>query len=291
MLQLSKEIVWPTSFYIKGWRKNMDYLLRDNLFTHMKAWVKEAGSIIRNQMDQRQIINEKTNENDLVTEMDKKIERYFIDQIKTNYPTHQIVSEEGYGDKNIDPTGYVWFVDPIDGTLNYIHQRRNFAISIALYFEGIGEIGIVYDVAENVLYSALKGKGAFKNQHRLPSLSKEKRLDQSMISLNHFWALESRSFHSEKIVQLIRHVRACRTFGSAALEFAYVAEGAIDAYLKKRLEPWDIAAGLMLVNEVGGKTTTLFGEAVNVFRTDSILTSNPTIHAVIIEDYLLKAKK
>lgn len=268
----------------------MDNTERQSIFSNIKDWLQEAGLIIRQQMNDVQIINQKSNVNDLVTEMDKRIERMFANKIRTHYPEHNIISEEGYGDKEVDKQGIVWLVDPIDGTLNYIHQQRNFAISIAVYQDGIGEIGMIYDVASDVLYSAQKGMGTLRNNEKLPMLSKNKQLKESVISLNHFWLIEGTKYKTQPIAQLIKDVRAARTFGSAALEFAYIAEGSIDAYLKKRLEPWDIAAGMIIVDEVGGKTTNLFGEKLDVFKTDSVLTSNAEIHDLIVNDYLLKAK-
>lgn len=269
----------------------MDIALRQTIFNHIKDWLQEAGLIIRQQMNDVQIINQKSNANDLVTEMDKKIERMFTDNIRTHYPDHTILSEEGYGDKEINKQGIVWLIDPIDGTLNYIHQQRNFAISIAVYCNGIGEIGMIYDVASDVLYSAKKGMGTFRNDEKLPGLSKSKQLNESVISLNHFWLIEGPKYKTKPIAQLMKDVRAARTFGSAALEFAYIAEGSIDAYIKKRLEPWDVAAGMIIVNEVGGKTTNLLGEQLDVFKVGSVLTSNAEIHDEIITNYLLKAKK
>lgn len=269
----------------------MDSALRQSIYAHIKDWLQEAGLIIRKQMNDTQVIHQKSNVNDLVTDMDKQIERLFTSKIRTAYPNHKIISEEGYGDKEVDKQGIVWLVDPIDGTLNYIHQQRNFAISIAVYSDGVGEIGMIYDVALDVLYSAQKDLGAYRNDEKLPELSESKQLEESVISLNHFWLMEDTQYKTQPIAQLIRDVRAARTFGSAALEFAYIAEGSIDAYIKKRLEPWDIAAGMIIVNEVGGKTTNLFGEVLDVFKTNSVLTSNAAIHDEIVKKYLLKAKK
>src|SRR5690606_29065843 len=158
----------------------------------------------------------------------------------------------------------VWVLDPIDGTMNFVHQKQNFAISLAVYDEGVGEIGFIYDVMNDNLYSALKDGGAYKNNKKLPPLNPHKRLNEAVISINHRWLIENRYVDEKVMQQLVRNVRGTRTYGSAAIEFGYVAEGAIDAYITMRLEPWDIAAGRIIVAEVGGLTTNIVGERVNM---------------------------
>lgn len=269
----------------------MDKQLRERLFVQAKRWIYEAGTMIRRKMQETIIIETKDNPKDLVTQVDKKIELFLTDEIKAAYPEHFIISEEGYGDDAFNEHGTVWLIDPIDGTMNFIHQKRSFAISIGIYHRGIGEIALIYDVMAHVLYSAQRGRGAYKNGERLPSLNNNVPLHESVISLNHRWLMENEQYDRKTIESMLQAVRGVRTFGSAALEFAYVAEGAIDAYIKKSLEPWDIAAGIILVNEVGGKTSTLAGESVNTFRRSSIVTSKQSIHEPIIHQYMKQAKK
>lgn len=269
----------------------MNIEVREAIFSQIEKWVYEAGMLIRQKMNQPFVITTKSGENDLVTEVDREIEAYLTREIRAAYPTHYVVSEEGYGDDEIDKEGTVWLIDPIDGTTNFIHQKRNFAISIGVYHARIGEIGFIYDVNADVLYSAKKGEGAYKNGVKLEKLSTDKKLTESMISLNHYWLMDNQHYDREVMQELLRKVRGTRTFGSAALEFAFVAEGAIDAYFKKRLEPWDIAAGMIIVNEVGGMTTNLFGDEVDIFKAGSVLTSNVGIHHILAQEYLQKAKK
>ncbi|SDQ64146.1 myo-inositol-1(or 4)-monophosphatase [Virgibacillus subterraneus] len=269
----------------------MNLEMRDVIYKQAKEWVLQAGNTIREKMHDRMEINTKSNPNDLVTTMDQNTENFFVSNIKKTYPDHFIISEEGYGDQLETLDGTVWIIDPIDGTMNFVHQKRNFAISVGIYHEGVGEIGFIYDVMADVLYSAKRNEGAFKNDDALPSLVNKKHLLESIVGLNHFWLCENRLVDEQVMQDFVRTIRGTRTYGSAALEFAYVAEGIMDGYLTMSLSPWDIAAGIVIVNEVGGVTTTIYGEEVNMLEKNSILTCNPAIKSAIVDDYMLKGKK
>src|SRR5699024_9379441 len=236
-------------------------------------------------------IGTKSNPKDLVTEMDRKVEFFFANKIKRYYPQHFLLSEEGYGDTLSNSLGTIWIIDPIDGTMNFVHQKQHFAISIGIYEDGVGEIGFIYDVMNNNLYSAVRGNGAYKNDQKLPKLEEKVTLTKSIICLNHYWLSENKLVDEKVMHQLIKDVRGTRTYGSAALEFAYVAEGAVDAYITMRLEPWDIAAEKIIVQEVGGITTNISGEKIGMLDRTSIITCNPAIQKTLLKNYLLKAKK
>lgn len=264
---------------------------RNELYNNAKKWVLEAGANIREKINDPLTIDTKSDPNDLVTTMDKETEKYFVDKIKTNYKDHLLLSEEGFGDQVKSLEGTIWIVDPIDGTMNFVQQKRNFAISIGIYHDGVGEIGLIYNVMDDVLYCAIKGEGAYKNGVKLPPLKEQVDFNKAMIGLNHFWLCENRLVDEKVMQQLVRSIRGTRTYGSAALEFAYVAEGIIDGYLTMRLSPWDIAAGIIIVSEVGGVTTNVVGEEVNMVEKNSILVCHPSIQETIIQDYIIKGKK
>src|SRR5690625_550643 len=269
----------------------MDVIKRETLFNRVRSWILEAGALIRNKINDPLTIDTKSNPKDLVTEMDRKVEFFFASKIKRYYPKHLLLSEEGYGDQLSHSDGLVWVIDPIDGTMNFVHQKQNFAISIGIYKQGIGEIGFIYDVMNNNLYSAMRNNGAYKNDRRLKPLEGNKHLHESIICLNHYWLSKNRLVDEKIMHQLVKDVRGTRTYGSAALEFAYVAEGAADAYISMSLEPWDIAAGKIIVKEVGGVTTNIFGEEIGMLDRTSIVTCNPSIQKTLTGNYLLKAKK
>lgn len=246
-------------------------------------WIKEAGTMIRNEMDQPLDIETKSNRNDLVTKMDKKVERFFVDRIRKAYPKDRILGEEGFGDDITDLRGTVWMIDPIDGTMNFVHQQKNFAISVGIYHEGEGMVGVIYDVMNDDFYYAIAGGGAYKNDVRLPQLSEHRILSDSMLACNHFWLCTNNLVTYDSMEKLVRSVRGTRTYGSAALEFAFVADGTLDAYMSMRLSPWDIAAGIILINEVGGITTTVHGDKINLLENGPILTSNAQVHESILQ--------
>jgi len=269
----------------------MNKIGRDQLYEQAKEWILEAGARIRMQMQDPLIISEKSNPQDLVTTVDEETERFLAGKIRETYPEHHLISEEGFGDHLTSMKGTVWLVDPIDGTTNFIHQRRNFAISAGIFHDGIGEIGFIYDVMSDILYSAKRGAGAFKNEEKLPLLDDNVRLERSVLAMNNKWLIPNPIVETETMEELIRTVRATRTYGSAALEFAYVAEGIVDGYLTIQLSPWDIAAGIIIVNEVGGVTTNIDGKDIDILNKNSIVVCNKMIHDRLVDDFIKKGRK
>ncbi|GAA0613398.1 inositol-1-monophosphatase [Virgibacillus siamensis] len=269
----------------------MDLDTRNTLYDQAKKWIMEAGAIIKDQIGAPLEITTKSNPNDLVTTMDKNTEYFFVNRIKREFPNHLIISEEGYGDDLKDLEGTVWIIDPIDGTMNFVHQKRNFAISVGIYHDGIGEIGFIYDVMDDTLYSAKRGGGAYKNDFRLPTLPADRKITESIIGMNHYWLCENRLVDETVMQHFIRTIRGTRLYGSAALELAYVAEGIIDGYITMSLAPWDIAAGLIILDEAGGISTNAWGADINLLSTNSIVACNPSIQSQIIDDHLQKGRK
>lgn len=269
----------------------MESIVQDNLYKQAKAWVMEAGEFIRQKINEPLTVETKSNRNDLVTSMDKEIEYFFTQKIKETFKNHLIISEEGYGDQVTSMDGVIWIIDPIDGTMNFVHQKRNFAISLGIYCDGVGEIGLVYDVMSDILYSGLKNKGAFKNGVLLAPLQKDLQLEESILGFNHLWLCENKIIDQTVMQKLVKKVRGTRAVGSAALEFAYVAEGVIDGYMAMSLAPWDVAAGIVIVNEVGGVTTDLNGNRINLLTKNPIITSNNRIHRPILDNYLQVGRK
>jgi myo-inositol-1(or 4)-monophosphatase len=259
----------------------------EEIYTYAKQWTLEAGERIRASFTTTLNITSKTNPNDLVTNMDRDIEKFFIEKIKSHFPHHQVLGEEGYGDNIKQLEGVVWLIDPIDGTLNFIHQQRNFAISVGIYENGKGIIGIIYDVVHDELYFAIKGKGAFLNNKPL-SLLKEVSVKEAIIGVNATWVMENTRMNYMKLAALVRDARGSRSYGSAALELVYVATGRMDAYISLRLAPWDYAAGIILIEELGGRATNIEGKVLNPLEKSSIFVAKPGLHQEILQHYLLK---
>ncbi|KAA9026018.1 inositol monophosphatase family protein [Niallia endozanthoxylica] len=253
--------------------------------TNAKGWIKEAAEIIKGSFSKTLDIQTKSNRNDLVTEIDKKIEQFFIGKIRKNYPEHKIIGEEGFGDKPKTMDGIIWIIDPIDGTMNFVHMQRNFAISIGIYENGVGMIGLIYDVVRDELYHAIKNKGAYMNELQLGPLE-EVNIAESIIGINASWVTENKRIDSAILAPLVKDVRGTRSYGCAALEFAYVAAGRLDAYISLRLSPWDFAAGKILIEELGGDVTDLRGKPLNLLEQCSIFVSKPGLHEEVLKKFL-----
>lgn len=261
----------------------------DTVYSHCLQWVREAGERIRQSFNQTLDIQTKTNPNDLVTNIDKETEQFFIGKIRGTYQDHKIMGEEGFGDELNNLDGIVWMIDPIDGTINFIHQQRNFAISLGVYENGEGKIGLVYDVVHDELYHAFRGKGAFINEIQLPPLQ-ENVVENSLIALNATWVMENRRIDHHLLIPLVRDARGTRSYGTAALEIVYVATGRVDAYFSMRLSPWDFAGGAVIVEELGGIVTNLRGEKLDFLTQDSLFVAKPGLHQSILTDYLKDGK-
>jgi|SRR5690606_2293966 len=252
---------------------------------YAKSLIKEAGHKIRISFFNTIDVDSKAEANDLVTNIDREIERFFISRIKKDFPEHRIFGEEGFGDKIQSLEGVIWMLDPIDGTMNFVHQKRNFAISLGIYADGIGMLGYIYDVMNDDFYYAVKDEGAYFNDERLPVLE-ETPLSEAIIGVNASWVAPNRRIENGPIAEMVHRCRGTRSYGSAAIELAYVSSGRIDAYLSLRLSPWDIAGGMVIAQEVGAVTTNLKGEQPHLLGQDSFIVARPGLHDEILRNYI-----
>lgn len=250
------------------------------IYKFAQETILDAGKFIRQRMMEEFNINSKQNPNDLVTDVDKETEVFLNDKIKERYPDHRILGEEGHGRDIVDTEGVLWIVDPIDGTLNFVHQMENFAISVGIYIDGNPYAGLILDVMKGDLYHAAFEHGAYKNDQLLPDIE-ESHLTSSLISTNPNWLVHEGM--NKPFIEVVKNARTTRSLGSAALEFVNVARGTSSAALFYRLHPWDFAGGAIILYEVGGITTTLLDDDLRLLDTNSILAANRTIHAEITE--------
>jgi myo-inositol-1(or 4)-monophosphatase len=242
-----------------------------------KELVREAAKLIKDSLKDERTIEYKSNPNDLVTEMDKKIEAFFNEEINKEFQEHLILGEEGTGQDIETLNGIVWIIDPIDGTTNFVHQQRHFAISVGIYEEAVGKIGIIYDVMADELFTAVKGEGAFLNNAKLPKLN-EANLKEALIAINSGWIVED-----TRMLSLVKECRGTRSYGSAAIEIASVAANRTDAYISLNLSPWDFAAGAIIIEELGGRITTVEGEQINLLKAGTICVAKPGLYEQLQE--------
>jgi myo-inositol-1(or 4)-monophosphatase len=213
---------------------------------------------------------------DFVTAADRRAEETLRAELEMARPGYSFLGEEGGRHEGPDRT-HCWIVDPLDGTLNFLHGIPHFAISIALEREGAIVAGLVYNPASDELFTAERGKGAFLNDRRL-RVAGRKRLAEAVVAcaLPHPSRGDvalSRTEHAA--VQ--ERVAGLRRFGAAALDLAWVAAGRFDAYWERGLSPWDMAAGIVLVREAGGFVSDLKGGDITL-ASDGILAGNEAIH-------------
>ncbi len=241
---------------------------------------KEAGEVIRNGFGENLQIEFKTGDNNIVTNIDKAAEKIILDFIKTEYPHHSIIAEEsGTKDKSSE---YTWVIDPLDGTTNFAHGLPIFAVSIGVQKNDETIAGVIYDVMNDTIYAAEKGGGAFVNNEKI-SVTKNEVLSESLVVTGFPYDIKKDLEKTIRVfTKLLIETRGVRRLGSAAMDMCYVASGVFDAFWESGLKPWDVCAGLLLVEEAGGKTSDFTGKPVDIFS-NHFLTTNGLIHKAMID--------
>jgi len=220
---------------------------------------------------------------DLVTEIDLQIEREFRATIAARFPDHVVLGEEfgSSGDREGTPR-FCWVFDPVDGTTNYAHGLPIFCSSLALEIDGEIAVGAVYDPTRRELFTAERGRGAWLNGAPIKVSTADELIDSLLVTGFHYGIHRD----PEELVSLFREfitrTRAVRRLGSAALDLCYVAAGRFDGYWESKIQPWDVAAGALIVEEAGGRVSTIAGEPFRS-RAGSVLASNGLIHDRMLE--------
>ncbi len=245
----------------------------------------KAGEYIKSRFGSVREPHVKSTVHDLVTEVDKSAERLIRNLIGTHFPDHAFLGEEG-----VEPgpraaaaavsqaveAEYLWIVDPIDGTTNFVHGFPFYAVSIALARRGQVIVGVVYDPSRDELFVAERGKGAYVHGKKM-SVSAERTLGESLLATGFPTAPDELHANMRGMQALAPKVRNLRVAGSAALHLAYVAAGRLSGFWENNLNAWDIAAGSLLVEEAGGRITGLSGEPFDL-RVRDVVATNGRIH-------------
>ena len=217
---------------------------------------------------------------DLVTELDLAAQAEIVGRIEAAFPDHRIMAEE---DEAGPPelSGPVWVVDPLDGTTNFVHGLPTYCVSICLSVDGQAQVGVIYDPERDELFSARQGEGAFLGDQPI-RVSAQDELSQSLLVTGFPYDLESQiEVIMARFQRLLTLSQGVRRLGSAALDLAYVACGRMDAFWEDGLHPWDMAAGVLLVAEAGGRVSDLDGQPFDLLS-GRILASNSLIHQSIV---------
>ena len=241
---------------------------------------REAGAIQRERYETKLEIDTKSSSIDLVTEVDRACEDLIVTAIEKERPADAILAEEG-GARERPGAAWHWVIDPLDGTVNFAHGYPCFCVSIGVEHEGSREVGVVYDATRDELFRATRGGGAWLGDRRL-RVSSETRLDRSLVATGFAYDIHAQSGNEAAFfAHMLRSVRGLRRDGSAALDLCYVAAGRFDAYWEHRLHPWDVAAGLLIVEEAGGRVSDVEGGPAPASGA-SVVATNGSVHEELL---------
>ncbi len=252
-------------------------------FKELKKIVKDAGKIVKDGYS-KSIEADKKSATELVTKYDKAVEEFLISKIKPLYPEYEIVGEESFNGSSYPKNGI--YIDPIDGTTNFVHKIPHLGISIGIWQDGKAKEAIVYNPILEEFFYAKKGKGAYCNKKRL-SVTNENSLQNSIIATGfpyskyemggeYWWVVNS-------FKELLPKIRDIRRLGAAAIDLCYLASGKINGFYEVNLKPWDVAAGVLIVKEAGGVVSNLSGGEYDFYK-QVIVASNGAIHNSLLDN-------
>lgn len=256
--------------------------------SYLETLAHEAGSILRAGYEKEHQVNYK-GVIDLVTEVDHQSEAYLLGKIRKDFPSHHIFSEESGVIQGSDE--HVWYIDPLDGTVNYAHNVPMFSVSIAYAIQQSRSatrsssllLGAVYDPLRDEMFTAERGNGAYLNGRRL-SASSTTDLQQSLLATGFpYDAWDTPQDNFINFIKFGKLSRGVRRLGSAALDLAYVGAGRFDGFWEMALNPWDVAAGGLICEEAGAKVTNVEGAEDYISPPQSVLAAAPGIHARMLE--------
>ena len=244
---------------------------------------RAAGAIInRAALDVESVRISQKQVNDFVTEVDHASEQAVIETLLTAYPGHGIWAEESGREHGAKDSEFVWIIDPLDGTTNFIHGFPVYCVSIALAVRGKIEQAVIYDPTRNDLFTATKGRGSYVNERRM-RVAKRTQLKECLVSTGFpFRPGDDMNSYLHMMADVMQRTAGLRRPGAAALDLAYVAAGFTDGFFETGLSPWDVAAGSLLVTEAGGLVGNFTGDA-NFLEQKECMAGNPRIYGQLAQ--------
>ena len=241
---------------------------------------RRAASVINRASTQLDLLTvQSKSPNDFVTEVDRAAEQAIIEVLRDAFPGHGILAEES-GESGPE-SEYTWIIDPLDGTTNFIPGMPQYAVSIAQTTNGVLEHAVVYDPNTNEMFTASRGAGAFLNDRRI-RVSRRTRLNEALIGTGFpFRQFDHVDAYLAMFKELTQKTAGIRRPGAASLDLAYVASGRFDGFWEMGLSPWDMAAGVLLIQEAGGLVSDLSGEA-NYLTTGNLVAGTPKIFGQLL---------
>lgn len=262
-------------------------------FQIAQSAARAAGTLLRQKLASRRDIHSK-GKRDIVTDADYAADRTIRQMIRAHFPEDSFLSEEDpvetreelWASVEKEDSRRLWVVDPLDGTTNYAHRLPFFGVSMALYQHRTVQIGVVYDPLRDEMFAAEKGRGAFLNGARL-AVSTTRRFEDSVIGTEWAHTQEPRVKTAAIFEEVVSRVTTGRAFGSAALSLCYVAAGRLDGYFHLSLSPWDMAAAALIIEEAGGRLTTVAGKPWTV-HSAGYVASNGLVHRPLLRFFRVK---
>jgi myo-inositol-1(or 4)-monophosphatase len=244
---------------------------------------RAAGSIInRAALDLDVLKIGRKGPNDFVSEVDRAAEQVIINTLLEAYPGHGILAEESGREHGAKNSEYVWIIDPLDGTTNFLHGFPVYAVSIALAYRNVIQQAVVYDPTRNDLFYASKGRGAYLNDRRL-RVSKRLRLGDCLIGTGFpFRKGDNFKRYVKMFEEVMQSCAGLRRPGAAALDLCYVAAGYYDGFFETGLQPWDAAAGSLMITEAGGLIGNFTGESDFLYQRE-VVAGNPRIYGQLVQ--------
>ncbi|OUC12994.1 MAG: inositol monophosphatase [Alkalinema sp. CACIAM 70d] len=241
-----------------------------------------AGAELQKYWGNLQDIQEKGRPGDLVTEADRAAEKAVLTVLHRHVPNHSILAEETGQVGTLDDE-FLWAIDPLDGTTNYAHQYPCVAVSVGLMIQGIPQVGVVYNPIHQELYRAAKGQGATLNRRTI-RVSSTAELSKSLLVTGFAYDRHQTADNNyAEFCHFTHKTQGVRRDGAAALDLAYVAAGRLDGFWERGLSPWDMVAGIVLVEEAGGQVTAYDGSDFQL-RSGRILATNGKLHSAMVEE-------
>ncbi|HJQ34168.1 MAG TPA: inositol monophosphatase family protein [Pyrinomonadaceae bacterium] len=242
---------------------------------------REAGQVLADKFGRALQVSNK-GDIDLVTEADLAAERLIVERIRSYHPRHAILTEESGDVKEAGAPGaeYKWIIDPLDGTTNYAHGYPTFCVSVALEHEGRIVVGVVYDPTRDELFAAERGSGATLNGRPLRASDTDD-LNRALVCTGFPYDVRERGDFARHFRAFIMQAQSVRRDGAAALDLAYVAAGRFEGFYEEGLRPWDVAAGVLLVEEAGGRVTHYDGSPFHIYASH-IAASNGLVHEAML---------
>src|SRR5258705_8357637 len=254
---------------------------RENLLLNFAIQIaRDAGSLLLQRLGAARVSNK--GDIDLVTEADIASEELIIERIRSHYPQHGILAEESGEAISVGATRseWKWIIDPLDGTTNYAHGYPCFCVSIGVARAGVLEIGVVYDPTRNEMFAAERGQGATLNDRKI-HVSDVEELNSAMLCTGFPYNVRERPDFARDFANFTMKAQAVRRDGSAPIDLAYVACGRFDGFWEDGLNPWDVAAGVLLIKEAGGWVTDFRNGPLDIY-TKKVLASNGLVHNAML---------